>query len=870
MLSKHQSANAISDAVISPIPETTCHAPNKGGEAGDPGVFHTAEELANGLISPPSPALPPLPPPSVAACITNAEFIAALFPKLAKNTHAAVCSKPGDPSKGGWIAKRADEMVGALSSTNNYLNCSSFNLGNDGLIHARKADFAAYHVLMLDDLGTKISFDRLNNFELSYLLETSPGNHQGGILLADPITNGVEANQLLDAAIAAGLCDAGAAGAQSRWLRLPVGINGKVKHANKAGQPFQCRLIEWNPERTYTPKEIMDGLGLEPPPAVAPKSQAMPNAAHSPYDQDEADDVFTPRSAENPVITALKTRGLYKTPLGSGKHDITCPWCNEHTDGLDTGAAYFEPNDTYPVGGFRCQHSHGGVYKTKQFFEALGIKSGEAKHKAVIRIVEGELHRVVNSAEKELARNGRHYQAGGLIVTISTDQATGDPAVVPINAATLAKELSQCAAWEKYNTKHKGFMPCDPPARHIGILNDSQNYTFLPPLTGIARQPYFRESDGALVVKAGYDAASQRFGVFDERKFVMPDPTENAAHAALDLLEGLLGEFSFVASVDKAAAIAAMFTAVVRPSFAYAPAFHIKASTVGSGKSYLCDLISAFAKPGLTQKVSFPPTSEEATKAILSLLLPSPAVIEFDDMATDWIPHGIINRMLTAESITDRILGVSKTATVSTRTLFLSSGNNVGPVRDLLRRVVTVNIDHRCATPATKSYKGSPVETVHKDRERYVAAILTIILAWKAAGAPRAEVENIVTYGHAWADYCRHPLIWLGLADPATALLEQVKHDPDAEALLLLLTEWHRRFGSTPTTVRKAILATEEPGADTALREAICELPVEERGNINASKLGWILKKNANRIVGDYTFQQATADGRVAWRVVKL
>lgn len=42
---------------------------------------------------------------------------------------------------------------------------------------------------------------------------------------------------------------------------------------------------------------------------------------------------------------------------------------------------------------------------------------------------------------------------------------------------------------------------------------------------------------------------------------------------------------------------------------------------------------------------------------ILSLLLTSPAVIEFDDMDTDWIPHGTIKRMLTADQITDWILG---------------------------------------------------------------------------------------------------------------------------------------------------------------------------------------------------------------------
>jgi hypothetical protein len=54
------------------------------------------------------------------------------------------------------------------------------------------------------------------------------------------------------------------------------------------------------------------------------------------------------------------------------------------------------------------------------------------------------------------------------------------------------------------------------------------------------------------------------------------------------------------------------------------------------------------------------------------------------------------------------------------------------------------------------------------------------------------------------------------------------------------------------------------------LRDAICEFPVEERGNINPSKFGWILKKNMNRIVGEYTLRQGTADGRLAWMVVKV
>jgi len=53
------------------------------------------------------------------------------------------------------------------------------------------------------------------------------------------------------------------------------------------------------------------------------------------------------------------------------------------------------------------------------------------KGSAAARRVAGDLHRVVDAAEKELANRGRHYQAGGLIVSVSTDPTSGDPSIVP-------------------------------------------------------------------------------------------------------------------------------------------------------------------------------------------------------------------------------------------------------------------------------------------------------------------------------------------------------------------------------------------------------------------------------------------------------
>ena len=798
--------------------------------------------------------------------ITNAQFVEAVFPSAPEGAFVAVCSKTGDPNIGGWLAQRFDSAKDfGTAETNNFVGCSTFYPGDDGSFRATKARFSACQFLMLDDLGTKVELDRLGIFELSWLIETSPGNFQGGIILKDPMSDADEAVRLLNAIIAAELCDKGSASPLTRWARLPLAINGKEKHAREDGSPFQCRLVKWQPDRRYSPDEIVELLQLDLAPAGRPKrttkrtSHRIANAA---------DDVLTPKAEENPVVEALKARGLYKTPLGSGKHDITCPWVHEHTDALDTGAAYFEPDENYNIGGYSCLHSHHDKYRIRALLEFLGVCNQEARHKPLIRVRAGDLHRVVDAAEKELANRGRHYQAGGLIVSVSTDPTSGDPSIVPTSLPALTRELSIAATWEKYDGRAEDWARCDPPARHTTILFDAQNFRYLPPLAGVARQPYFREKDGELITQPGYDSKSQRFGVFDPQKFPVPEQTTEAALEALGILEELLTEFSFVAETDRAAALAAIFTAVVRPTLAYAPAFHVRAPVFGSGKTYLCELIGAFAGPGGNAKVSYPTSPEEATKVILSLLLTSPAVIEFDDMDTDWIPHGTIKRMLTAEHITDRILGVSKTATVSTRTLFLGSGNNVGPIRDLLRRVLTIHIDPRCATPATKSFNGSPVDKVRQHRGRYVAAVLTIVQAWRAAGSPREKVDNIVTFGGAWSDYCRHPLMWLGQPDPATALLDQIRHDPDADALGGLLKEWDAAFGSTPTTVRKVVDAT--IFGHQELLDAMREFPIEEKGEINRSKLGRLLRKNANRIVGGLEFQKAEADGRTAWRVVRV
>lgn len=804
---------------------------------------------------------------AASVAVSNAEFLAVVYGAIPQGAQSVICSKSGDPTTGVWIAKAASNVDQLCrEGDNNYFNSSSFHADPSGEVHARKANFAACHAFMLDDIGTKIDASVFGSFEFSWVIETSPGNHQAGIILDPPVDDSSEASRFLDSLILARMCDPGSNGPSSRWARLPVGINGKSKYQSKTGNPFQCKLVEWNPSRKYSLAEIASTLRLDIQPSPKLSQTPQSESETSAVLLQHGNDVYTPKALEHPVVTALKQQGLYKRRFDAGKHDITCPWVAEHSDALDSGTAYFEPSDAHADGGFCCQHSHRDKYHLGELLARLQLSKEEARNKPVIRVIPGQIALIVDAAQSALAEQGRHYQSGGLIVSIEKDPLTGSPVIVPTNLQVLTSELSMAASWQQYSGRAHKMVAVDPPPRHVSMLYEAQAYKHLPPLVGLAHQPYFRESDGALVSEPGYDIASSRFGAFDPMEFPLAPPTHEAATRALESLDALLVGFSFANPSDRSAALAGIFTAVVRPSLPLAPGFHVHASVFGSGKTYLCELIGAFAGPGKNTKITYPASAEEATKVILAALLTAPSVVEFDDMDTDWTPHSMIKQIFTGEWVGGRILGVSKMARASTRTLFLGSGNNVGPVRDMRRRVLTINLDTGCETPATLQFASDPLEMVRKKRGAYVAAVLTVIQAWRAAGSPKS-VPSFASFGGEWSDCARHPLVWLGLPDPATNLFDQIKHDPDAEALGFLMSEWQKVFGSNFTTVRKVVDAAKN---HTDLHDAISEFPVAQGGDINPGKFGWLLRKNANRIVNGLSFKLGEADGRRAWAVVSV
>lgn len=789
--------------------------------------------------------------------VSNQRFLETIFGPLDIQKQPLIVSFVGKPEKQDKRIWKGTSYATSLNTpslylesleSNNYFSLSVYTPDTNGFFHRRKNHFAGLYALMLDDVGTKVNLEKLA-LEPTALTETSTGNYQAIYVFSEAINDIKVADQIMKAVIAAGLCDPGAGGPAARLARLPNAINGKYTPV------FNCKLRHWSPEKKYSLDEIIAGFNLQP---------YMTNAAKKAPTNKKTK--VTATNNPKKIIVALKEAGLYKTPLGDGKHDITCPWVAEHTHASDNGSCYFEPSEDYPVGGYKCQHGHCSGRGLKQLLAHLGLSLNSAIEKPKIYVEPGQLDKIVDKAEKVLAKTGNYYQRGNSICIISTNLENNEIKIADLGRPTICVKLARAAEWLKYDAQKDDYIPTDPPSKYASALYDCPAYQHLPVLRGLTRQPFLLD-DGSINNVPGYDANSGTYGVFSPKDYVISDnPTYDEAEEALSCIRSVLSDFCFKSSTDEAAALAAILTATIRVSLPKAPMFHTRAAQISSGKSYLNELISVFATLHASAPTAFPDNEEECIKLLLSKLLEAPAVINFDNLTDDIPPYGSLCSVLTEEYYSSRILGVSKTANVSTRVLILSSGNNVGPQQDMGRRCITIHLDPRMENPAEKEYKKpNLIDEMRANRAKYISAALTIIRAWIVAGSPKPDCRPLASFGK-WQEMTCFPLMWLGLPDPTTSAYEAMREDPEKVRLTRLLNLWMTHFGKSPVTVKQLIACLDEE-----VKDILEDIAPGKYETVNRRSLGRWIQKQVGRVINGHRLVTDSATRNVqAWRLESL
>ncbi|MDR6855315.1 hypothetical protein [Variovorax guangxiensis] len=497
-----------------------------------------------------------------------------------------------------------------------------------------------------------------------------------------------------------------------------------------------------------------------------------------------------------------------------------------------------------------------------------------------ITIIAGEIARVCDEAEAAILQTrDQLYQRGGQIVrpTLSVvDASDGTKTKIvqvhALNKHALVEEFSIAAHWEKYDARAGDFVRVNPPL-HFAETLMARGRSTLRPLTAVIEAPTLRR-DGSILEAAGYDEATGLLLMPSESFPSVPlAPTRSEAMVALNHLMGLVRDYPFVSAESRSVWVAGVLTAVVRRSLPTSPAFTFSATTAGSGKSALVDLISIIAFGSRAPVMSQGGDEAETEKRLHGKLLAANGIISIDN-ATHPIDGDALCQMLTQSTLSVRPLGSSVIRYVPTSMVICATGNNLVIAGDMTRRALFSQLDANDERPELREFEFNPLEVAEGGRAGYLIAALTILRAYISAGMPQ-QSTSLGSFER-WSGLVRGAILWLGMADPVGTMELARKADPKLECLRNVMDEWKVVFKGAAKKVREIIdVAAKEAFSGNAaskyehpdLREALLAA-AGTNGAINGAKLGHYLHGVSGRIVTGFRFiKSGEYQGTALWKL---
>jgi len=386
-------------------------------------------------------------------------------------------------------------------------------------------------------------------------------------------------------------------------------------------------------------------------------------------------------------------------------------------------------------------------------------------------------------------------------------------------------------------------------------------------LRGVVSVPVIRP-DGSIVLENGYDPKTGLLLTnLPPGLNVQERPTPADAVQALRVLSELLREFPFESETDAAAALSALMSAVLRPSLGPVPLHLFTAPVAGSGKTYLFEIAGALAtglRPPVLAAAGL--NAEELDKRLAAALLAGRPVVCIDNIEGTLHSSLLCQAVAAAGRIEVRRLGSYDSPQIESVAAYFATGNNVTVGGDLLRRVVPVRLDPRCERPELRTFDFDPLRAVLENRGRYLAACLTIPLAYRAAGSPD-KLPPLASF-EGWSELVRSALYWLTRQDCCDGMEALRREDPALEAAAALLQAWHETLGSEPVPIKALFEAAGQPGHE-ALRDALLAV-CGKNGQLDGKRLGYWLRTWKNRIVSHLLLEPAGEDAHAkarCWRV---
>jgi hypothetical protein len=493
-----------------------------------------------------------------------------------------------------------------------------------------------------------------------------------------------------------------------------------------------------------------------------------------------------------------------------------------------------------------------------------------------IRLIDGELPRIVTEAEEALIAAKQHfYQHGDLVVKptktklfAAHERDTLAWQLRPVTQPEMVEAFTDVARFEKMDHRVGDFVAKDCPKQVAETYLARQGRWKLPILLGITNTPFLRR-DGTICERPGYDLNSAL--LFNPERQIFPSipqaPSLEEAREALKYLnDTLLAEFPFVEDVDRSVTLSAILSAFDRRSLATAPLHAFTSPSAGTGKSLLIDLISILLSSQLAPVVAQGKAPEELEKRLATALLYSDQVVSIDNCGRE-LDNDFLCQALTQRILKIRLLGHNRQVNVPVASIFFATGNNLVISNDLVRRTLLCRLDAKTGRPELRTFNNNVLEQAYSKRIKLVCAVLTILRAWHAPATAVGVTPALGSFED-WSFRIRSPLIWLSATDPVLSMETVYQNDPERMKLSAVLTQWKANLGTTSAYSIQQII--NRAALDADFFGALMAVAAATHGNvISNDRLGRYLAKSNGRIIDKLKLEKRgfSSSGYPLWAV---
>jgi hypothetical protein len=358
--------------------------------------------------------------------------------------------------------------------------------------------------------------------------------------------------------------------------------------------------------------------------------------------------------------------------------------------------------------------------------------------------------------------------------------------------------------------------------------------------------------DGSLAAGPGLDRRlGVVFRVTPRLRELLPAPKDCTRFAVADAMRFLTHEWLCDVATDyqgRCILIACALTIIERALLPERPGFFITAGQRGGGKTTALHMLSTGVLGHRAAAAAWSPNDEERRKALFSYLAEGIPLLCWDNLPRGAvISCASIEKALTADIYSDRILGVSENRRVPAFTVQAFTGNNIVPRGDMASRVLDARLSSDRPDPENRKFEHpDPVGWTEANRGRILKALYTLLLGnprrrelrpspapsrfkqwWNLVGssveyAAQQHIENDADRVRAFlADPEPHPT-----CPPAPICFEKTflvgeAEDVQTVSLAAVLEVLRIRFGRTFSASEVSTYAAQaEPGA-IAFRDAI-------------------------------------------------